>query len=77
MGERLKRDILRVLAERSPKWLRPSLIVKALSQYDAVDIETGIEALVNESVLEKTIIWKNYGPAGGDAYVRLLTEAQT
>ncbi len=67
----LKKDVLRILAERSPRWLRPSSVTNGLSQYDPADVNAAIDTLVAESRIEKTIVWRNYGPAGGYAYIRL------
>lgn len=55
MSEYIKNDILRLIADRAPNWVRAEIIIRRLSQYNAKDVRIAIDELVNDSKLEKPL----------------------
>ena len=70
MPDDLREKISQLLAAGAPNWLRPAYIITTLANYDAEDVSRAIDSMVDELIIEKKIVWRNYGPSGGEAFLR-------
>ncbi len=70
MAKNVERDVLNLIMDRAPNWVRDTIVVARLNKYDAGDVSDALMKLGKENTLDELVL-------GGSSHAYRWPEAKT